>query len=123
MAVRAVRAAAAIALALAACGFEGDAEAPATTRSTVSTVLPPIRTTPTTVRATATKLTRTESCGRFYAIVGDLKLNDDQSADAFSDLARQTADPSLAAAIQRVADGFARHASAISSVDVQALCR
>lgn len=76
------------------------------------------------------KLSRVESCqrfydtvgDRFYDTVGDLSMSDAQWAVAFSALARQTADPALAAAIERVADGFARGAPSISSTEVQALC-
>ena len=102
--------------AAAACGEESNPATPATTRPTVSTVLPP-------TSAAAARLTRAQSCQRFLTIVSDFKLNDDQSAVALSVLTQQTSDPTLAAAIQRVADGFARHASSISSTEVQALCR
>ena len=86
-----------------------------------STVLPPLP--PATAAPAAGKLSRAESCKQFYATGADLRLSDQQSAIAFGNLARQTADPTLAAAIQRVANGFARSAESISSTEVQALCR
>jgi uncharacterized protein (DUF58 family) len=101
---------------LTACGGHGDPAAPATTRAAVSTVLSP-------TAPVAPKLSRADACRRFTAITADFRMTDDQSAIAFGMLARETADPVLAAAIQRVADGFARHASAISSSEVQSLCR
>ncbi len=55
-------------------------------------------------------------------ITADFRLTDDESAAAYMALAQQTADPTLAAAIQRVADAFARHSRSISSSEVQALC-
>lgn len=104
-------------LALAGCGDDRKPAAPATTATPRSTVLPPL--TP----DTAAKLSRAESCRQFFATVADFRMTDQQSAVAFANLARQTADPTLAAAIQRVANGFARNAESISSAEVQTLCR
>jgi len=59
----------------------------------------------------------------FLAIVADLGLDDTQSGVAMSRLAGATADPSLAVAIERVANAFFRRAPQISSSEVQALCR
>lgn len=108
-----------IVVALAGCGDDGKPAAPATTvtRPRSTTLLP------TTAAPASGKLSRAESCKQFLATVADLRLNDQQSAVAFSRLAEQTADPALAAAIQRVADDFARNADSISSAEVQALCR
>jgi len=58
----------------------------------------------------------------FLETVGDFTMSDSESAEAFNTLARRTADPSLAAAIQRVADGFARNDPAVSAAEVNSLC-
>lgn len=102
-----------------ACGDDGGRPSPGTTKALVttrSTVLPSIGT-------SVGKLSRAESCRQFVSITADFRLTDQQSAVAYTNLARQTADPTLAAAIQRVADGFASNAASISSAEVQALCR
>lgn len=80
--------------------------------------------TPSTTGASvgAGKLSRTEACRRFFDIMADLRLNDDQSAVATGALARQTADPALASAIQRIAEGFARHASSIPLTEINTIC-
>lgn len=70
----------------------------------------------------AGKLSRADACRRFFDIMADLRLNDDQSAVATGALAQQTADPALAAAIQRIAAAFARHASSIPLTEINALC-
>lgn len=70
----------------------------------------------------AGKLSRADACRRFLDIMADLRLNDDQSAVATGALAQQTADPALAAAIQRIAAAFARHASSIPLTEINALC-
>ena len=101
---------------LTACGGDGDPAAPATTRATAPTVLPPLS-------PVAPKLSKAEACRQFTAITADFRMTDEQSAAAFGALARQTADPALAAAIQRVADAFARRALSIPSNEVQAMCR
>lgn len=103
---------------LAGCGEEGPGTATTTVSTPRSTVLPTTR-----APAAAGKLTRAESCRQFTTISADYRMNDEQSFVAFSMLAQQTTDPMLAAAIQRVADGFRRHDDAISSAPVQALCR
>jgi hypothetical protein len=61
-------------------------------------------------------------CDRFFAIVGDFRMSDEQSAVAFADLARDAEDPALRAAIRRVGEGFAAHDPAVSSTEVQRLC-
>jgi hypothetical protein len=107
---------------LAGCGDDGKPTTPATTVSTPrSTVLPPLS--PNTAAPASGKLARAESCRQFFATVADFRMTDQQSAVAFSRLAQQTADPTLAAAIRRVADGFARNAESLSSAEVQTLCR
>ena len=106
--------------ALVGCGDDGGPARPATTRATTST--PRSTLPPTTEAAPTGQLSRAESCRRFYVIVADLRLNDAQSATAFSALARQTADPTLAGAIQRVANGFARNAENITLTEIQRLC-
>ena len=70
----------------------------------------------------AMKLSRAEACRRFFDIVGDLRLNDDQSAVATGALAQQTADPALAAAIRRISAGFTRHAPSIPLTEINAIC-
>ena len=109
------------AMALAGCGDDSEPGAPVTTRAVATTS----RSTalPTTAAPSAGKLSRAEACKQFYATIADLRLNDQQSAVAFTALAGRTADPTLAAAIQRVANGFARNAESISSTEVQTLCR
>lgn len=67
-------------------------------------------------------LSITESCRRFTEVLIDLALDDDETASAYYALARQTADPGLAAAIRRVAEGNARHAPAIPLGEVNAFC-
>jgi hypothetical protein len=66
---------------------------------------------------------REEACRRFTAIVVDVTLSDTESAARFRALASSTTDARLREAIQRVAEGFARHDPQISSSEVQALCR
>ena len=92
--LRRVMTAAALALALAACADAGSSQ-----------------------------LSRPEACDEFNKITADFKMTDQQSATAYRSLAERTEDPAVAAAIQRVASGFARSDPAISSSEVLALCR
>ncbi len=80
---------------------------------------------PTTARngSQSARLSRVEACERFSRTVADFKMTDQQSATAFGNLARETADPALRAAIQRVSDGFARSEPSVSSAEVISLCR
>lgn len=115
--------------ALTGCGDDNEPTAPVA----ATTTRPPLTAPPftgtritspvTTAPASAGKLTKVGACQQFYNITADVRLTDDESAAAYSMLAQQTADPTLAAAIQRVADAFARHSQSISSAEVQALCR
>ena len=89
-------------------------ENPRTTAATTATTLAGVPT---------GQLSRAEACRRFSEIVANFRLTDQQSAVAFRTLAQQTSDRTLAAAIQRVGDAFARNAPAISSTEVQGLCR
>ena len=70
----------------------------------------------------ASGLSRSQACDAFLETVSDLTMSDSESAEAFSELAQRTADPSLAAAIQRVADGFARSDPSISASEINSLC-
>lgn len=121
MVARRLAAVGVIVVALAGCGDKGAPAAPATTATPRSTVLPPLS--PTTAASTVGKLSRAEACRQFGTISADFRMTDQQSAAAFSQLAQQTADPALVAAIRRVADGFRRNAASISSSEVQTLCR
>jgi hypothetical protein len=69
-----------------------------------------------------TELSRAAVWSEFLAITADYTLTDDESAFAYGAIAQETADPTLAAAVQRVADGFARGDPAVSSAEVRALC-
>jgi sarcosine oxidase gamma subunit len=69
------------------------------------------------------QVSRSEACEQFNKVVADYATTDQQSASAFSSLAARTEDPALAAAIQRVANGFARSDPAVSSAEVTSLCR
>jgi hypothetical protein len=71
----------------------------------------------------ASELSRSQACDAFLETVGDFTMSDSKSAKAFTKLAQRTADPSLAAAIQRVADGFARRDPSVSASEVNSLCR
>lgn len=73
--------------------------------------------------ASTSQLSRPEACDEFNKITADYTMTDQQSATAYRSLAKQTADPPLAAAIQRVASGFARSEPAVSSAEVMSLCR
>lgn len=67
-------------------------------------------------------LDRKQACSKFFGIVSDYTMSDEESADQFGDLAGRTADPALASAIQGVADGFARHDEDIPTTPVTDLC-
>lgn len=115
----------ALALALASCRDGGSPLREATTvttapAATVAT-LPPLSGSTSTTPAS---LWLAVACERFYGLIAETAtLGDDESASAFGALARQTAEiPSLAAAIQRVADQFAAHAASVLTGDVTALC-
>lgn len=73
--------------------------------------------------AGSSQVSRPEACDEFNKITADFKMTDQQSATAYRSLAERTEDPALAAAIQRVASGFARSDPAISSSEVLTLCR
>lgn len=105
---------------LTACGDEGAGTAATTTtvRATPRpTVLPP-----TSAPASTGKLSRAEVCRQYLNTIADFRMDDQQSFVALSILAQQTADRALAAAIQKVADDFRRHAPAIYDTEVKALC-
>jgi hypothetical protein len=61
-------------------------------------------------------------CEEFYGIAADATLSDEESAIQFGALARRTSEQELSAAIQEIADKFARHAEAISMEKVNTLC-
>lgn len=108
--------------ALTGCG--DDKAPPVSTTTTAAARTTPRATSPASTAASVSgKLQRAETCRRFQTISADFRMSDEQSFAAFSMLAQQTADRTLAAAIQRVADAYARHAESISSAEVQALCR
>jgi hypothetical protein len=113
-------------LAIAVLGCGGGGSPPVTTTAapaTTTTALVTTTASPTTTATAVAKLTRAEACAMFRTNSADFRATDDQSAVAMTQLAADTADPALAAAIQRVADAFRRHAPEISSSEVQALCR
>ncbi|MEA2827764.1 MAG: hypothetical protein QOG43_2203 [Actinomycetota bacterium] len=80
----------------------------------------------TTVASTTTlpgPLSREQACARFDAIMGDGAVtSDSQWSAALGTLAEQTADPELAAAIQRLADRYAASAASVSPLEVVSLC-
>ena len=62
------------------------------------------------------------TCAAFERTVADFSMTDEQSAAAFYEIASRTGNEALAAAINRVARGFATHDPAVSAAEVQGLC-
>lgn len=77
---------------------------------------------PTDVTSSSDDASNVYVCGEFVRTVADFTMTDEQSATAFGALAGQASDPELAAALQEIADKFAAHSPAVSSVRVQAAC-
>lgn len=103
--------------ALAGCGAAPTATAPTTPPST-----PPVTAAAVETTIPSGPLDVQEACRAFTQVLGDYAMSDEQSFEAYSDIAGRTQDPALATAIRDVATGFEQHQASISDVQVQRLC-
>lgn len=68
---------------------------------------------PSTTAARTSALDDAASCREYFGIIGDLSMDDDQSAVAFLALANETKSPLLRDEFRRIGEGFQRHDDAI----------